>query len=160
VQHVAVQGGSSSARFAPLRARPTSWSEVRVWRAVPRSLLGELILQICSEPIPVPSSLAEVPAGFDAWARRPIEQGKSSRWCLALQALSSRALRHQIRAHFAAIGRPLAADTLYGGPEAEGLHRHALHAFWIAYKGDPNVAAFTARSPLPPDMAALVPEPG
>jgi len=76
-----------------------------------------------------------------------------------VEAKISRALRHQIRVHFAAIGHPLAADTLYGGPAVEGLTRQALHAFWIGYKGGPSVPAFTARSALPPDMAALVPEP-
>lgn len=80
------------------------------------------------------------------------------RWAL-VEARISRALRHQIRVHFAAIGHPLAGDSLYGGPEAEGLSRQGLHAYWISYGGDPTVAAFTARSALPADMAALVPEP-
>jgi len=84
--------------------------------------------------------------------------GTAGRWAL-VEARISRALRHQIRVHFAAIGHPLAADSLYGGPEVEGLTRQGLHAFWIAYKGDASVPAFTARSVLPPDMAALVPEP-
>ncbi len=29
--------------------------------------LGELVLQICARPMPVPSSLANLPPGFDAW---------------------------------------------------------------------------------------------
>jgi len=35
---------------------------------------------------------------------------------------------HQIRAHLAFIGHPLAGDALYGGPELPGLSRHFLHA--------------------------------
>jgi 23S rRNA pseudouridine1911/1915/1917 synthase len=73
-----------------------------------------------------------------------------------VEASASKAARHQIRAHFAAIGHPLAGDSLYGGPAAPGLARHALHAHAITWGGDPTVPAFTIRSELPPDMAALV----
>lgn len=68
-----------------------------------------------------------------------------------------KAARHQIRAHFAAIGHPLLGDALYGGPPAalaEG--RHALHAHRIAWEGDAAVPSFTALSPLPPDLQALI----
>ncbi|AKT42645.1 RluA family pseudouridine synthase [Chondromyces crocatus] len=73
-----------------------------------------------------------------------------------VEARAPKAMRHQIRAHFAAIGHPLAGDTLYGGPAAPGLERHALHAEYIAWAGSAEVPAFTARSPLPPDMQAIV----
>ena len=40
--------------------------------------LGQLVLQICSYPVPIPSQSAPVPAGFDAWfqraARREVDQ--------------------------------------------------------------------------------------
>lgn len=75
-----------------------------------------------------------------------------------VEARAPKATRHQIRAHFAAIGHPLAGDALYGGPEVPGLARHALHAAYISWPGNEDVPAFTARSPLPPDMAALVPD--
>src|SRR5262249_22034244 len=48
-------------------------------------------------------------------------------WAL-VRAVAKRALRHQIRAHFAAIDHPLAGDILYGGAEIRALGRHALHA--------------------------------
>ncbi len=79
------------------------------------------------------------------------------RWLL-VEARAPRAMRHQIRAHFAAVGHPLAGDTLYGGPAVEGLERHALHACYIAWHGDEVVPAFVVTSPLPEDMAALVGE--
>jgi eukaryotic-like serine/threonine-protein kinase len=46
--------------------------------------LGEVILAICSEPLPVPSEQGEVPPGFDAWfakatARSPSERFASAR---------------------------------------------------------------------------------
>jgi 23S rRNA pseudouridine1911/1915/1917 synthase len=66
-----------------------------------------------------------------------------------------RALRHQIRAHFAAIQHPLAGDTLYGGPEVHALGRHALHASRVTYASESGLA-FDVASPLPPELAALV----
>ena len=75
-----------------------------------------------------------------------------------VDATASRALRHQIRVHFAAIGAPLVGDGLYGGPSAPELGRHALHASRVAYPGGPNVKAFVVDTALPEDMAALVPE--
>jgi 23S rRNA pseudouridine1911/1915/1917 synthase len=65
----------------------------------------------------------------------------------------AKALRHQIRAHFAAIEHPLAGDTLYGGPAMPGLARHALHAEHVRFDGDGRIGAFDVRAPLPDDMA-------
>jgi len=87
------------------------------------------------------------------------------RWAL-VEVKAAKAARHQIRAHFAAIDHPLVGDLLYGGPPlplAEGQEagegsRHALHAHRIMWKGDATVPAFAIESPLPEDLAALVPE--
>jgi 23S rRNA pseudouridine1911/1915/1917 synthase len=74
-------------------------------------------------------------------------------WAL-VEARAGAAIRHQIRVHFAAIDHPLAGDVLYGGPALDGLDRHALHANYIAWKGDARVPAFEVRSPLPEDLAS------
>lgn len=77
-------------------------------------------------------------------------------WAL-VRAEAPRAIRHQLRAHFAAIEHPLAGDALYGGPSAPGLGRHALHAARIAYDGGGDrELAFDVSSPLPEDLAGLV----
>ncbi len=73
-----------------------------------------------------------------------------------VEARAPRALRHQIRAHFAAIEHPLVGDQLYGGPQVPGLARHALHAHRIAWGGDANVPAFVVTSPLPPELQSLL----
>ena len=81
---------------------------------------------------------------------------RSGPWAL-VRVEVARALRHQIRAHFAAIEHPLAGDVLYGGAEIRALGRHALHAARVACKAE-GALAFDVTSPLPEAMALLVPE--
>jgi len=73
-----------------------------------------------------------------------------------VEATVSRAFRHQIRVHFAAIGAPLVGDATYG--EASSLGRHALHASIVAWPGDREVSAFEVSSPLPPELEHLIGE--
>lgn len=82
---------------------------------------------------------------------------RAGEWAL-VRATAPRAVRHQLRAHFASIGHPLAGDALYGEPSAsEVLPRHALHASRVAFDGDgKKELAFDVTSELPADMAALV----
>jgi 23S rRNA pseudouridine1911/1915/1917 synthase len=80
---------------------------------------------------------------------------RAGAWAL-VEATVGKALRHQIRAHFAAIGHPLAGDELYGGPVIRALGRHALHAARVAYAGGGGVSAFDASVPLPKDIAVLL----
>jgi 23S rRNA pseudouridine1911/1915/1917 synthase len=80
---------------------------------------------------------------------------RASNWAL-VEARVGKALRHQIRAHFAAIGHPLAGDELYGGPVIRALGRHALHAARVTYAGGDGVPAFDVTVPLPKDMATLL----
>jgi 23S rRNA pseudouridine1911/1915/1917 synthase len=80
---------------------------------------------------------------------------RAGNWAL-VEASASKALRHQIRAHFAAIEHPLAGDELYGGPVIRALGRHALHASHVAWAGGGGVEAFSVDIPLPKEMAALL----
>ena len=76
-------------------------------------------------------------------------------WAL-VEARVGKALRHQIRAHFAAMGHPLAGDELYGGPVIRALGRHALHAARVTWSGGGGVDAFDVEVQLPKDMATLL----
>jgi 23S rRNA pseudouridine1911/1915/1917 synthase len=59
---------------------------------------------------------------------------------------------HQIRAHFAAIGHPLAGDRAYGGSRTLGLERQFLHSARIAFSYSGRPEGIEESSPLPPDL--------
>jgi 23S rRNA pseudouridine1911/1915/1917 synthase len=80
---------------------------------------------------------------------------RAGNWAL-VEARVGKALRHQIRAHFAAIEHPLAGDELYGGPVIRALGRHALHAAHVSFAGGGGVPPFDVTVPLPKDMATLL----
>jgi 23S rRNA pseudouridine1911/1915/1917 synthase len=84
---------------------------------------------------------------------RVIRQGE--RWAL-LELSVARAFRHQIRAHLAAIGHPIAGDRVYGGAAVERLGlRHALHASYMAWAGDGTLPGFEVEHPLPDELGEL-----
>lgn len=62
------------------------------------------------------------------------------------------ARRHQIRAHLAAMGHPLAGDELYGGPAVAGLGRHFLHASSLRFPHPDGDREVQAQAPLPEDL--------
>jgi 23S rRNA pseudouridine1911/1915/1917 synthase len=64
---------------------------------------------------------------------------------------------HQIRAHLAHEGLPVAGDVLYGGEAASmpGLRRHFLHASRLALDA-PGGGRVEAESPLPDELASLL----
>ncbi len=71
------------------------------------------------------------------------------------------AFRHQVRAHMAVIGHPLAGDRLYRGPAMPDdlgapLARHFLHASEIVFTNPRTGAQVRVTSPLPDDLAAVV----
>ncbi len=91
----------------------------------------------------------------DATTRYRVKS-RSGKWAL-LELEVSRAYRHQIRAHLAFIGHPIAGDAVYGGPVAPELgERHALHASYVAWAGDETVVGFAVEEPLPAEMGSLI----
>lgn len=60
---------------------------------------------------------------------------------------------HQIRAHMASIGHPVAGDKMYGA-EASEWNRYFLHAHRLVFRSPAVGEAVTVESPLPGDLAA------
>lgn len=74
---------------------------------------------------------------------------------LALRPLTGRT--HQIRAHLAYLGLPIAGDLRYGGGEGPGgLRRQFLHAVRLAFARPSDGARVEARSALPDDLTACL----
>jgi 23S rRNA pseudouridine1911/1915/1917 synthase len=59
---------------------------------------------------------------------------------------------HQIRAHFGAIGHPLAGDPTYGGSARYGLERPFLHSHRLAFTHPRSGERMELGSPLPSDL--------
>ena len=58
---------------------------------------------------------------------------------------------HQIRAHMAALGHPVAGDPLYGA-KASPWRRYFLHAHRLGFTSPATGQPVTVESPLPPDL--------
>jgi 23S rRNA pseudouridine1911/1915/1917 synthase len=63
---------------------------------------------------------------------------------------------HQIRAHFAAIGHPLAGDTTYGGEQKYDLERQFLHAHRLSFVHPDTGEQLSFSSELPADLTAAL----
>jgi serine/threonine-protein kinase len=57
--------------------------------AFPGQSIGELVRAICDAPLPVPSAVASVPAGFDAWFARAAHRAPESRFAGAKEMIES-----------------------------------------------------------------------
>lgn len=89
-------------------------------------------------------------AGKTAQTRIELVQN-SPQGCLLRCALRT-GRTHQIRVHLASIGHPLVADELYGGAQAAGLQRQALHAYRLALTHPVTGLPLVMLSPLPADF--------
>jgi len=61
---------------------------------------------------------------------------------------------HQVRAHLAQCGAPIAGDELYGGAPVEGLIGFFLHAAVVRFPGP--AGRITVEAPLPPERVAVL----
>ncbi len=118
---------------------------------------------VCSVPlaqrgtraIPAPDELAEERLSSKGLRARPAE----TRWEVErhferhtlLRVSIETGVTHQIRAHLAFLGHPVAGDILYGGEGAAmtGLSRQFLHAWRVALESPGGGGRLSAESPIP-----------
>ena len=63
---------------------------------------------------------------------------------------------HQIRVHMLLLGHPLVADVLYGGAQAGGMQRQALHAFRLDFVHPVTGESLELAAQPPADFLAAV----
>jgi 23S rRNA pseudouridine1911/1915/1917 synthase len=124
---------------------------------------------VCSVPlaqrggrvVPAPDALALDRLAAKGLRARPAETHyepvRRFRDHTLLQVRIVTGVMHQIRAHLAHLGYPVAGDALYGGAAAAlpGLGRHFLHAARLALDA-PDGGRAEAESPLPPGLEAVL----
>ena len=91
------------------------------------------------------------------WARTAYETlAHTSSGLTLLRLVPETGRTHQLRVHMAALGHPLAGDTLYGAAERGDLPRSALHACLLRFVHPVTGETLCFTAPLPEDMAALL----
>jgi 23S rRNA-/tRNA-specific pseudouridylate synthase len=99
--------------------------------------------------------MAVVAGGRDAVTEYELLADRSGYALLALRPLTGRT--HQIRAHLAYVGLPIAGDVRYGGGEGPGgLRRQFLHAARLGLARPSDGRRVRAWSALPADLAACL----
>ncbi|HUH02608.1 MAG TPA: RluA family pseudouridine synthase [Kofleriaceae bacterium] len=73
-----------------------------------------------------------------------------------LEVVAHTGRMHQVRAHLADAGWPIAGDELYGGAPLPGSRGHFLHAASLAFVHPHTGAAIRIEAPLPGDRAAVI----
>ena len=102
---------------------------------------------------------ARLERGRAAWTEYQVIQRFTGFTYLRLRIGTGRT--HQIRAHLASLGHPVAGDRLYGATAQPRWSRFFLHAHRIQFRQPSSDELLTVQSPLPPDLsgwlASLVP---
>lgn len=117
----------------------------------PQAFTGFLVsarrARVRVSPVEVPRSRA---------ARTDVIEAKPNGAFTLVTVGADHAGRHQIRAHLAHAGHPLAGDLLYDGPSIAGLNRHFLHASELRFQHPVTGAVLHLRAPLPPALTACL----
>jgi 23S rRNA pseudouridine1911/1915/1917 synthase len=95
--------------------------------------------------------MAVVPSGKEARTDvSPVayRAGVSAVWCKLHTGRT-----HQIRVHLQHRGHPLVADAVYGGPNALGMTRQALHAAELAFTHPLTTEPLSFKAQAPQDLA-------
>jgi 23S rRNA pseudouridine1911/1915/1917 synthase len=119
------------------------------------------LAQLGGRSVPVPDEVAASRLPGRAGAPRPAETRyeplRSFERHTLLEVRIPTGAMHQIRAHLAWLGHPVAGDREYGGEATilPGLDRQFLHAWKLGFER-PEGGRAEVESPLPPDLTAVL----
>ena len=101
-----------------------------------------------------PQQMGAVPGGRPATTHFRVVRRFPRHTLLECKPVTGRT--HQIRVHLAAIGCPVAADSIYGRKQPTvPLRRHFLHAARLTFRL-PSGPTQTFEAPLPPDLKGVL----
>jgi 23S rRNA pseudouridine1911/1915/1917 synthase len=116
---------------------------------------GEIDAPLCRDPLDRRRVIV-LPAGKPARTRYQALAVRNGFSLALAEPLTGRT--HQIRAHLAYLGAPLAGDLTYGGAteatRAAGIERAQLHAWELGFRHPATGVCTTIRAPVPADMRA------
>lgn len=116
---------------------------------------GEIDAPLCRDPLDRRRVIIS-PAGKPARTRFQVLAAWNSFSLVLAEPFTGRT--HQIRAHLAFRGAPLAGDLTYGGATeatlAAGIERAQLHAWELVFRHPATGARTAIRAPVPVDMRA------
>jgi 23S rRNA pseudouridine1911/1915/1917 synthase len=133
-------------------ARSVEKEYLALVRGVPPAPRGRIEAPVGRDPRDR-QRMAVVAGGREAVTEYEVLAAADGHSLLALHPLTGRT--HQLRAHLAYLGLPIAGDTRYGGGIGPGgLERQFLHAARLTLDRPFDGQRLTAWSELPPDLAA------
>lgn len=147
----------------------TEYARRAMVRQLQQRQIGKRYLAIIRGALPLESGVIDAPLARDPEERRrviitPTGKQAATRYRV-LGARGGFALvlaepvtgrTHQIRAHLASLGAPIAGDATYGGMDehlrAFGIERGQLHAWELACRHPASGGGYVVRAPVPHDM--------
>ena len=116
---------------------------------------GEIDAPLCRDPLDRRQVIVS-PEGKSARTRYQVLAVRNGFSLTLAEPLTGRT--HQIRAHLAFLGAPLAGDLTYDGAteaaQAAGIDRAQLHAWELVFRHPATGASTTIHAPVPADMRA------
>jgi 23S rRNA pseudouridine1911/1915/1917 synthase len=110
---------------------------------------GRIAAPIARDPVRRTRMTARLATGRAALTNYELIQRFGNFTLLKVRIATGRT--HQIRAHMASIGHPVAGDKLYGASAAD-YGRYFLHAWRIAFTSPASGQRITITAPLPPEL--------
>lgn len=116
----------------------------------PQSAHGTVDLPISRDPVHRTRMTARLATGRRAHTEYRVLERYAKFTSLEVQIGTGRT--HQIRVHLAALGHPIAGDTLYGASTQPELARPWLHALRIRFDSPSTLRRITVEAPLPREL--------